>query len=145
MSVQGFPATEPWSQQYPSSPRSVPAARRHLRKVLEGWGYGAEDVDRVLLVCSELATNSVRHGRQHGCLFEVRVTASGTDCLIEVSDANSTRLPRAVTATDEDESGRGLALVAALTKDTGHHLRDPIGKTVWARLELTAPEDGRHG
>ncbi|MBD0737871.1 hypothetical protein BGM09_31795 [Streptomyces sp. CBMA29] len=38
----------------------------------------------------------------------------------------------------DDERGRGLALVAALAKETGHHLRVPVGKTVWARLELGA-------
>jgi len=144
MTVQDFPATEQWSQQYPSGPRSVPRARRELRKMLERWGHGAEDIDRVLLVSSELATNAVRHGRQRDCRFEVRVTTTGTDCLIEVSDASSVRLPRAVTAASDDESGRGLVLVAALTKDMGHHLRDPIGKTVWARLELHTPEGGSH-
>lgn len=37
--------------------------------------------------------------------------------------------------------GRGLRLVAAPAKETGHRPRDPIGKTVWARLALTWGEE----
>ena len=98
--------------------------------------------DYALLVCTELAANAVRHGCGGGHLFEMRVVVIDSYCLIEVSDA-STRFPRCRTAGAEDEQGRGLDLVAALAEEMGHHLRVPIGKTVWARLELRAPKRSR--
>lgn len=88
----------------------------------------------MVLVCGELATNAVQHGHKRGHLLEVRLTHEDTSCLVEVSDAASGRLPCRTRATEDDEHGRGLQLVAALAKETGHRPRDPIGKTVWARL-----------
>ncbi|MDQ0986990.1 hypothetical protein [Streptomyces sp. V2I9] len=47
--------------------------------------------------------------------------------------------PLPTQAGEDDECGRGLLLVAALSEETGHHDRHPIGKTVWARLILSSP------
>jgi hypothetical protein len=116
MTSQDPPTTQQWRHQFPSTRRSVPRVRERVRAALEGYGYGPEDIDIVELVCSEPATNAVRHGHRPGRL-------------VEVSDASS-RAPRPRAAGAEDENGRGLALVAALAKETGHHARDPLGKTV---------------
>jgi anti-sigma regulatory factor (Ser/Thr protein kinase) len=109
-------------------------------QALDSWGYGQDDIDQVLLVCSELATNAVQHGHRAGHLFEVRLVAEGTDCLVEVSDPTP-RPPHPVTAGRDDEHGRGLQLVAALAEETGHRPRSPLGKTVWARLLLAEPKE----
>ena len=98
----------------------------------------------MVLVCSELATNAVQHGHKRGHLFEVRLTHEDTTCLVEVSDAACSRLPHRREAGEGEEHGRGLQLVAALAKETGHRPRDPIGKTVWARLVLAWGEEAGH-
>jgi anti-sigma regulatory factor (Ser/Thr protein kinase) len=133
-------AARRWKMQFTSSPKCVSLVRKQVSKALAGWGYGQDDIDRALIVCSELATNAVEHGHSPGRLFEVRVTAEGTTCLVEVSDA-SPRLPHPVIAGTYDEHGRGLQLVAAIAEETGHRPRDPLGKTVWARLLLDAPKE----
>lgn len=128
--------------QFTSSPKSVSLVRKQVTKALASWGYGTDDIDRTLLICSELATNAVRHGHRPGHLFEVRVATTGTACLVEVSDPEP-RAPRAVSAGVDEEHGRGLHLVAALAEATGHRPRRPVGKTVWARLLLNAPKEDR--
>ncbi|MEV0114127.1 ATP-binding protein [Streptomyces sp. NPDC050844] len=131
-------ATRLWKMQFTSTPKCIALVRRQVGKALADWGYGQDDIDRTLLVCSELATNAVQHGHRAGHLFEVQVAAERTDCLVEVSDP-APRPPRPVTAGADDEHGRGLQLVAALAEETGHRPRSPIGKTVWARLLLAEP------
>ncbi|MGP3925342.1 ATP-binding protein [Streptomyces sp. 8N616] len=128
-----------WKMQFASNPKCVSLARRLVGKTLTSWGYSSDDVLRVILVCSELATNAVLHARKPGHLFEMCLTADGANCLVEVSDASG-RPPRPVDSHTDDEHGRGLQLVASLTEETGHHPRTPIGKTVWARLHLGAPD-----
>ncbi|MBA2949585.1 ATP-binding protein [Streptomyces himalayensis] len=129
-------AAQQWKMQFTSTPKCVALVRSQVGKALKTWGYVQDDIDRVVLVSSELATNAVQHGHRAGHLFEVRLTAEDTCCLIEVSDA-STRRPDPVTAGPDDEHGRGLQLVAALADETGHHPRSPLGKTVWARFLLS--------
>ena len=134
------PAARQWKVQLPSTPRSVRRVRDQAGRTLHDWGYGQEAIDRLLLVCSELATNAVRHGHERGHLFEVRLHDEGASCLVQVSDAANRRLPHRVKAGEDDEHGRGLELVVAMSEEVGHHPRDPIGKTVWARLALNASD-----
>lgn len=140
MTTHNQPTAQQWKMQFSSTPKCVSLVRAQVGKQLVGWRYGNDDIDRIILVCSELATNAIQHGRRRGHLFEVRVTAEGPHCLIEVSDA-SPHLPRPVKAHEDDEHGRGLHLVALLADETGHRPRTPLGKTVWARMLLDAPEE----
>lgn len=124
-----------WHMSFTPHEKCVWLVRRQVGRVLDGWGYGEDDVDTAVLVCSELATNAVQHAyapRQH---FDVQVTVTGKECLIEVSDT-SPAPPRPATPDADDEGGRGLLLVAALAEGVGHRQRTPAGKTVWARLLL---------
>ncbi|WP_329116252.1 ATP-binding protein [Streptomyces sp. NBC_01465] len=125
--------------QFSSVRKCVPLVRSLVAKTLTVWGYGQDDIDKVVLVCGELSANAVEHGGRRGHRFEVRLTADGSHCLVEVSDANRTP-PRLVEAREDDEGGRGLLLVTALAEETGHHDRNPIGKTVWARLVVDSPK-----
>jgi len=129
-----------WTMQLTPTPECIALVRRQVGRALAGWGYGQDDIDRALLICSELATNAVQHGRRAGHLLEVRVTAEGTNCLVEVSDPTP-QPPRPVKAGTDDEHGRGLQLVAALAEETGHRPQSPLGKTVWARLLLGEPKE----
>jgi anti-sigma regulatory factor (Ser/Thr protein kinase) len=131
--------TETWRMQFSSTARCVSLVRRQVELHLNHWKYTQEDIERVLLVASELATNAVQHGHVPGHLFEVALTSNSNTCLIEVSDA-SPRMPKALTPTAADERGRGLRLVTALSAQVGHQPRHPLGKTVWARLLCTSEE-----
>jgi len=127
-----------WKMQFTSTARCIPLVRSQVGKTLQNQGYQQDDIDRVLLVCSELAANAVQHAYRPGRRFEVRITTIGADCLIEVSDGSGSP-PQRKQASSDDEHGRGLQLVAAVAEETGHYPRRPIGKTVWARVLLTSP------
>jgi len=111
----------------------VPQARRELREQLNDWDMGKIG-DTAALVLSELLTNAVQHARgPWDRLIETRY-----ECLpdgelrIEVHDANTSRPQRKEPSTDGD-SGRGLALVDALTRGRwGVSDRVGPGKLVWA-------------
>jgi anti-sigma regulatory factor (Ser/Thr protein kinase) len=118
---------------WPLTGPSVRKARRELRGTLGEWGLDglAESAE---LVLSELMTNALRHARSpRGRLVETRYERVGGGCVrIEVHDAND-RIPQMRRAADDDEGGRGLALVDALTERRwGVSSRQGVGKLVWA-------------
>ena len=89
------------------------------------------DLDELLLVFEELASNGLRHGRPPG---RVVVAELGTGWLVDVSDAAAERPP--VPAHDEDPAtgGLGLLLVAALSAAHGWTV-DGARKHIWARVD----------
>lgn len=106
---------------------------------LDAWGvpFGSEPSDVAAAIVSELAANSVTHGRVPGRDFELRLVLSpGRRTLrIEVSDTRSEALPvpAAQPPGPDAESGRGLLLVQALATRWGVRER-AVGKTVWAEI-----------
>ncbi|MEU3251872.1 ATP-binding protein [Streptomyces sp. NPDC006997] len=122
---------------FPADPGAVRAARGEVRRQLHGW-----DLDRVgdlaALLVSELVTNALRHATGPIGVRLVRPDArSAADgvLLVEVSDPLPYP-PRERAARPDDESGRGLQLVASTTRRWGTRLGE-TGKTVW--FELTVP------
>ncbi|MGW3072619.1 ATP-binding protein [Kitasatospora sp. NPDC001132] len=129
---------------FPRLPRSAGRARiRFIRQAFE-WEVPVDTAETALILLSELVTNACRHARgPRDRMIGVRVLLPTPSVLrIEVSDANSD-LPTVRQATPEDESGRGLELVAALATSWGAHLRGDghIGKTTWCELALPTPLD----
>ncbi|MGW3231743.1 ATP-binding protein [Kitasatospora sp. NPDC001095] len=129
---------------FPRLPRSAGRARiRFIRQAFE-WEVPVDTAETALILLSELVTNACRHARgPRDRMIGVRVLLPTPSVLrIEVSDANSD-LPTVRQATPEDESGRGLELVAALATSWGAHLRGDghIGKTIWCELALPTPLD----
>jgi serine/threonine-protein kinase RsbW len=96
------------------------------------------------LVLSELFTNAVRYTRSGSVSCEYHLDADGL-VRIEVADeggAESEPLPR-VADTDE-EGGRGLLLVAALSRAWGVcAVENGDGRVVWAELGVNGA--GRRG
>ncbi|PAZ12270.1 anti-sigma regulatory factor [Streptomyces sp. SA15] len=86
--------------------------------------------DDAMIVVSELVTNAIRHGK--GRPIRLRVTRSDTELRVEVADGNPTPA-RLRSAGETDENGRGLELVAALSKDWGV---SPDGTTTWCSLAI---------
>ncbi|MFJ9039180.1 ATP-binding protein [Streptomyces sp. NPDC102406] len=119
----------------PRHPASVGVARLRVRDHLAVWGHTepADALDTAVLLVSELATNAIRHGPAREREFEIAVTvlADGS-CFIEVSDASATEPAMGPPRTPDDESGRGLHLVDALSEAWGVWHRGRYGKTVWA-------------
>ena len=123
-------ALEEVSTRLAADPQSARAARRFVRDALAR--VDSEDVEEtVTLLVSELVTNAVIHG---GGEVEVLVRLLPKTVRVEVMDASEVALAPRV-ASDQDDSGRGLALVESLARRWGV---DPVaggGKTVWFEVD----------
>ncbi|MFE1456570.1 SpoIIE family protein phosphatase [Streptomyces sp. NPDC058735] len=102
------------------------ATRRMADWGLEETAFAAE------LILSELITNAMRHGTGP---IRVRLLY-GRTLICEVSDASNTA-PHLRRAATTDEGGRGLFLVAQLSRSWGTRYL-PEGKVIWAECGLDA-------
>ncbi|MFD8786675.1 ATP-binding protein [Kitasatospora sp. NPDC059599] len=120
---------------------SVHAARVLLRDFLIGVPERGALVAGGLVVLSELVTNAVVHARvPKGRRIAVRFELVSGHLRIEVHDASGERPVIRRSAGPDDDSGRGLCLVEALSVEWGWMPRpEGIGKIVWA---LVGPEGG---
>ncbi|MET7382702.1 SpoIIE family protein phosphatase [Streptomyces sp. NPDC005526] len=110
-------------------PAQVGEARQAATEQLAAWGL--EEIAFVTeLVVSELVTNAIRYGEPPIQLRLIRDRA----LICEVSDASSTS-PHLRRAQAFDEGGRGLLLVAQLTRRWGSRPMG-TGKTIWAEQPL---------
>jgi serine/threonine-protein kinase RsbW len=102
-------------------------------------------VDLVVLAASELAGNAILHSASGdpGGQFVVHIAAFADRWQVRVDDAGGAGVPRVCdtagpgvdhgTVVDLPESGRGLALVAALSRNWGV-LGDEYSRAVWAEI-----------
>jgi len=112
-----------------SSPRQ---ARRCLDAFLAARRPPWADVAQV--VVSELTGNVVRHVRRP---FTLQLTLDASELLVGVTDGSRQEPVLRPHRVDADH-GRGIQLVAALSRAWGVRLVPEAGKTVWARIG-TAP------
>ncbi|MFJ5310044.1 SpoIIE family protein phosphatase [Streptomyces sp. NPDC088350] len=113
----------------PADPAVVARARKLVTAQLDEWG--ARDVTFAAeLVVSELVTNAIRHAEAPIRLRLLR----DRHLICEVSDASNTA-PHLRRARTYDEGGRGLLLVAQLSRGWGTR-HTGTGKTIWAELAL---------
>ncbi|MFG3100346.1 ATP-binding protein [Streptomyces sp. NPDC048182] len=121
----------------PRHPRSVARARTLFREQAASWELPQAVTDTAELLLSELMTNAYRHAKvPAGREIWARCALTDTHLRVTVTDASNI-LPAPTTARPTDESGRGLALVAALAKDWGAQARGcGIGKEVWFEVGL---------
>ncbi|MFH9659448.1 SpoIIE family protein phosphatase [Streptomyces sp. NPDC017248] len=113
----------------PPDPARVAVVRQAATEQLAAWGL-AETAFVTELVVSELVTNAIRYGEPPVQLRLIRDRA----LICEVSDASSTS-PHLRRAQVYDEGGRGLLLVAQLTRRWGSR-QTGAGKTIWAEQPL---------
>lgn len=133
---------------------AVGCARRFARHTLRSWRLDGLDElgDSVDLVTSELVTNAVRatgiteeHPRyvdlydQPPNVVIVRLRLLAASLFVEVWDADPTP-PTSREPTLHEEGGRGLFLVAAVSKAWNFYPSRAGGKVVWAELAIPALE-----
>jgi anti-sigma regulatory factor (Ser/Thr protein kinase) len=114
---------------------TAPTTARHLAvHTLKRWGL-TRLADSAQLIVSELATNALSHGQ--GDTMTVAVSRLPAHVRIAVTDHGGgiplPRLPR-----DDEESGRGLLIVGALSDAWGMTARGG-DKTVWADVPIDNP------
>ena len=117
------------------SARSARDARAFVRDGLHGVASPTQ-LDDVLLLTSELVTNAVVHA---GTALHLGVKWDRDNVLVTVQDHGlPPDIERArATVTLEEESGRGMVIVAALAGDFGWRLLpDGGGKVMWFALAL---------
>ncbi|MGC0418056.1 SpoIIE family protein phosphatase [Embleya sp. AB8] len=134
--VRPLPEQDSVRWELPADPAHVAHARELSSGQLAAWGL-EHLVFTTELIVSELVTNAIRYG-EHGPVT-VRLIR-GPDVLIcEVSDPGNTQ-PRLRRARTTDEGGRGLFLVAQLTRRWGSRY-EHSGKTIWAEQETSPDPD----
>ncbi len=114
----------------PFDPVAAGRARAHVRAQLARWGL-EHLVMTTELLASELVGNAVRHARGPMWLRLLR----GRTLVCEVSDGSLTT-PRIRHAAENDEGGRGLHLVSALSHRWGARYT-AAGKCIWTEQPLT--------
>ncbi len=121
-----------------ATPLAPSVARGLLGSALHAESAGPQPdvIWTAQLLTSELVTNAV----VHACTRLHIGVARGDDALLIAVADGDPQLPRQVPEScDYEESGRGMALIAALADDFGWRLRtDTTGKIMWVLLSLAA-------
>ncbi|MEU2777042.1 ATP-binding protein [Streptomyces sp. NPDC007162] len=122
---------EPWDLSFAAEPAEVAALRRLLRTHLGFWGL-AELTESAQLCLSELVSNVITHVGP-GTPTTLAVSVSDTHLRIEIHDPDTRALPRLVDSAGDAETGRGMALVAAMSERWGVQLLSDR-KITWVEL-----------
>ena len=113
--------------------QSTRTGRHAAKEILTGWGVPSWAVDDAVLIVSELVTNAVLHAREEAALA-LEIEVADVWMRISLADGSAVR-PLARQASHEDETGRGMAIVEALSDRWGvddHH----GGKRIWFEVNL---------
>lgn len=119
-------------------------ARRQARTALRSWRVWPETIEIAELLISELVTNAVKFAGaplerpEYSDLegverISVILRYLTGQLIIEISDPDP-RPPVFTEAADDAESGRGLMLVQALSKEWDYYLPPSGGKVVYCVL-----------
>ncbi|MEV8309427.1 ATP-binding protein [Streptomyces flavidovirens] len=127
-----------WELPFLAEAEELAGLRRVMALHLRLWGL-SELTDAAQLCVTELVTNVLTHVGA-GTPTTLTVSMAGTRLRIEVRDPDARALPTLLAATDGDESGRGMAIIEAITDRWGVILRAD-SKVTWCELPttLTAP------
>ncbi|MGX1882724.1 ATP-binding protein [Streptomyces sp. NPDC055287] len=130
-----------WELPFLAEAEEVAGLRRVMALHLRLWGL-SELTDVAQLCVTELVTNVLSHVGP-GTPTTLAVSMAGTRLRIEIRDPDARALPTLLAATDGDESGRGMAIIDALTDRWGIILRAD-SKVTWCELPTTLPTPTGH-
>ncbi|MFI1211967.1 ATP-binding protein [Streptomyces sp. NPDC020802] len=133
---------KPWDLPFVAEPEEVSGLRRILRMHLELWGLH-EVVDAAQLCVSELVSNVITHVGL-GTPTTLSVAMNGTYLRIEVHDPDTRALPTLLDAGCEAETGRGVAIIDAVTDRWGVQLCLDR-KVTWCELATGLNSMNGHG
>ncbi|WP_438817853.1 ATP-binding SpoIIE family protein phosphatase, partial [Streptomyces clavuligerus] len=111
---------------------AAPRARAFASGVMASWRFSPELHDLGVLATSELVANSLQHGTPP---MRLRLRRTDRRLIIEVTDGDD-HLPRRRRAETEDESGRGISIVATIASSWGCRRTPGGGKAVWCEFAL---------
>jgi anti-sigma regulatory factor (Ser/Thr protein kinase) len=126
-----------------SLPSAPARARRHTKATLTGWQAG-ELIDTAELLVSELVTNAIRFSRRGPGgqarpreVPDITVTLRllNAELIIEVADPDPNPPVLASDVADDAESGRGLLITEALSREWSYHLSPDGGKVVYCVID----------
>lgn len=132
--VSGCVGREPWVHQFVAQASELSQLRRMLKLRLILWGL-REHADAANICLSELATNVIQHVGQ-GTPATLRLALSGPYLRLEIEDPDAPALPTLLAVNSAVESGRGMALVDALTDHRWGVVARGDSKVVWCELTV---------
>ncbi|MDF9816577.1 ATP-binding protein [Streptomyces sp. SPB162] len=130
-----------WRFTAPAVDSSVPQVRHGVRDLINDRKVpvGDELMAGILLIVSELVTNSVRHAAVLSPQITIEI-AVGPDWIRVGVEDNHPYRPKALEAEYGDTNGRGLLLVKAITTEAGGMCdvthTETGGKVIWSLLPL---------
>ncbi|WP_405664277.1 ATP-binding protein [Streptomyces sp. RK9] len=127
-----FGRRDPWGRSFTADPSEVAVLRRAVWMKLTLWGL-PEAVEAAQMCVTELTSNVIKHVGL-GTPVTLTLSMAGTFVRIEMLDPDARALPTLLAPECDAESGRGMALVDAMTDHRwGVVLRD-ASKVVWCEL-----------
>ncbi len=128
---------ETWTVELPGLPCMAPVARLFVRCLLTDALCVAEAES----ITNEFVANALTHTSSgtEGETFLVTVTRTSDLVGIRVSNHSAGKIPHITAARNEDEFGRGLAIVEELATRWGHEL-GADGTTAWAEIDIGKPK-----
>ncbi len=110
-------------------PTSAREARAFVRMALEDR-VGAEILQDLLLLASEMVSNVIRHARTP---LTLSVESHRSFVLLTVTDG-AVPFDAGPPTADDAESGRGMGIIASISRRWG--VGDtPVGKSIWAEVD----------
>ncbi|MEU8698026.1 ATP-binding protein [Streptomyces sp. NPDC048680] len=137
----GCMTRKPWELPFLAEPAEVAGLRRVMRLHLRLWGL-SDMADAAETCVSELVANVIRHVGE-GTPSTLEVGMNGTHLRIALRDPDTRALPTLVHAGSDDESGRGMALLDAVSDRWGVIL-GAESKLVWCDLATSLVTPGGH-
>jgi anti-sigma regulatory factor (Ser/Thr protein kinase) len=118
----------------PFAPSSAGVARHHLVSDLLAAGIFEAAVSDAAVVISELFSNALRHAKPlPGAKIRVWWQLDEGSVLVSVKDGGGPTLPEMGELSQSTTGGRGLRIVARLSRCWGTRCDDE-GTTVWAQI-----------
>lgn len=123
---------------------AVGCARLFVKYTLQNWRVGREHIETVELLASELVTNAIKStgiiephpaytALNHLTLVHVRLLLFDNSVVLEVWDADPNP-PVMQEQTLDAEGGRGLFLVATMSRRWNYYHPKSGGKVVWCEI-----------